>query len=123
MCFRLKQEVGSFALMADSGHGNMDFLQACKFAEGDSRILMQKMARDRLKEFAATGDGTGGDFSPDETRLCAQLGANMAAAAKAGMDKQEAWDNQWRTVYELAEAVIERVQHDGSDNYHAPVAA
>ena len=27
----------------------MDFLQCCKFAEGDSRILMQKMARDKLK--------------------------------------------------------------------------
>lgn len=28
-----------------------DFLQACKFAEGDSRILMQKMARDRYFTF------------------------------------------------------------------------
>jgi len=49
LCFRLKQEVGSFALMDDAGFKHMDFLQCCKFAEGDSRILMQKMARDRLK--------------------------------------------------------------------------
>lgn len=111
MCFRLKQEVGSFALMADSGHGNMDFLQACKFAEGDSRILMQKMARDRLKEFAS---GTGDDFTDDEKQLCGQLGAIMAAAAaKTGLDKQQAWDNEWRTVYDLADAVIHRVQKDG----------
>jgi len=27
----------------------LDFLQCCKFAEGDSRILMQKMTRDALK--------------------------------------------------------------------------
>ena len=56
--FALKQEVGSYALMEDSGFGNSDFLQACKFAEGDSRILMQKMARDRMRAFAkdpATG--------------------------------------------------------------------
>lgn len=111
MCFRLKQEVGSFALMADSGHGNMDFLQACKFAEGDSRILMQKMARDRLKEFAS---GTGDAFTDDEKQLCGQLGAIMAAAAaKTGLDKQQAWDNEWRTVYDLADAVIHRVQKDG----------
>jgi acyl-CoA oxidase len=107
MCFRLKQEVGSFALMADSGHGNMDFLQACKFAEGDSRILMQNLARDRLKQFAS---GVVEDFSEDEKRLCAKLGASMATAAKAGIDKQQAWDDDWRTVYALADAVIERVQ-------------
>jgi len=122
MCFRLKQEVGSFALMADSGHGNMDFLQACKFAEGDSRILMQKMARDRLKEFAAastsaTTEGAMDDFSKDEKRLCATLGKNMAEAMKAGVDKQQVWDNEWRTVYDLADAVIERVHNAGTDHF------
>jgi hypothetical protein len=113
MCFRLKQEVGSFALMGDSGFGNMDFLQACKFAEGDSRILMQKMARDRLKQFASTGGA--GDFSAEETRLCSKLGSRMAVAAKAGNDKQEVWDNEWETVYELAAAVMERVMDKGID--------
>jgi len=42
VCFRLKQEVGSYALMAGTGFEKMDYLQCCKFAEGDSRILMQK---------------------------------------------------------------------------------
>lgn len=31
-CFQLKQEVGSYALMHDSGFKHMDFLQCCKFA-------------------------------------------------------------------------------------------
>jgi len=31
-CFRLKQEVGSFALMHDAGFKHLDFLQCCKFA-------------------------------------------------------------------------------------------
>ena len=102
--------------MADSGHGNMDFLQACKFAEGDSRILMQKMARDRLKEFGSIGSSSDGDFSDDEKRLCTQLGQSMAKALKAGTAKQEAWDKEWKTVYALADAVIERVHQAGTDS-------
>merc|ERR1719469_556015 len=47
---RLEGEVGSFALMAESGFIYKDMLLCCKFAEGDSRILMQKMARDELKK-------------------------------------------------------------------------
>merc|ERR1712080_34458 len=43
LCFRLTQDVGSFALMNETGFGETHFLQACKFAEGDSRILMQKL--------------------------------------------------------------------------------
>lgn len=34
LTFRLKQEVGSFALMSDAGFRHLDFLQCCKFAEG-----------------------------------------------------------------------------------------
>ena len=41
----LCSQVGSYALMRDSGFAQTDFLQCCKFAEGDSRILLQKMAR------------------------------------------------------------------------------
>ena len=49
LCHRLKNDVGSYALMAGTGFENSDFLVCCKFAEGDSRVLMQKMSRDRLK--------------------------------------------------------------------------
>lgn len=102
--------------MGDSGFGNMDFLQACKFAEGDSRILMQKMARDRLKHFA-TGDKSCAAFSDEESRLCKRLGASMEAAIKAGTNKQQAWDNAWETVYELAEAVMDRVMDHGVQEF------
>ena len=49
LCFALQQEVGSFALLGGGGFEHLDMLLCCKFAEGDERILMQKMARDRLK--------------------------------------------------------------------------
>mmetsp|Transcript_48242 Transcript_48242/g.86987 ORF Transcript_48242/g.86987 Transcript_48242/m.86987 type:complete len:413 (+) Transcript_48242:100-1338(+) len=52
LCFKLKQELGSYALMGGTGFEKMDYLQCCKFAEGDSRILMQKMTRDRLQAFS-----------------------------------------------------------------------
>ena len=31
------------------GFDQSDFLTCCKFAEGDSRVLMQKMSRDRYR--------------------------------------------------------------------------
>lgn len=106
LCFRLKQEVGSFALMDDAGFKHMDFLQCCKFAEGDSRILMQKMARDRLKDFANTkGDGAVADL---ETRLCAEISSAMAKEIASSGDKQKAWDQSWQQVYALANAVMDR---------------
>ena len=104
LCHALKQEVGSYALMWNTGFENTDFLQCCKFAEGDSRILMQKMARDRLKLEASAG----GNGNAAEAALCARIGAGMAAAAKEGAGRKEAWDAQWVEVYELAELVMQR---------------
>jgi acyl-CoA oxidase len=46
--------VGSYALMDGTGFGHTDFLQCCKFAEGDSRILSQKLSRDAFGEFTKT---------------------------------------------------------------------
>lgn len=48
---RLKEEVGSYALIHGSGFENLDFLYCCRFAEGDSRILLLKIANDRLRNF------------------------------------------------------------------------
>merc|ERR1719174_2513167 len=79
LCFRLTQDVGSFALMDGTGFGETHFLQACKFAEGDSRILMQKLARDRIKAKKPVGNDK-------EQALAAQL---KEIAAKG----QEAWDD------------------------------
>jgi acyl-CoA oxidase len=58
-CHALQQEVGSFALLGGSGFEHMDMLLCCKFAEGDERILMQKMARDRLVSVQQGRGGSG----------------------------------------------------------------
>lgn len=94
LCFRLKQDVGSYALMGDTGFEQMDFLQACKFAEGDSRILMQKLARDRVKVTEAVG-------SSQEQGLVAELQKEMKNGAKA-------WDENFEKVYDLAWQVVVR---------------
>ena len=109
LCFRLKQEVGSYALMAGTGFEKMDFLQCCKFAEGDSRILMQKLTRDRLKRFAKhppkAGAAPGADAA--ELELCTTLGMAMSSG-----DPAVAWDDSFVTVYALAEAVMSRTMDE-----------
>lgn len=101
-CFRLKQEVGSYALMDDAGFKHLDFLQCCKFAEGDSRILMQKLARDEFKRYQK-GKGS-------EIDQCAVLEANLQSH---GGSPAEAWNDNWQGVYALAEAVMKRIEKDG----------
>merc|ERR1711865_772895 len=95
LCFRLKQDVGSFALMGGKGFGEMDFLQACKFAEGDSRILMQKVSRDRVKASQEVGSET-------EKALAAEL-------KQIAGQGQQAWDENFEKVYDLAWIVVKRV--------------
>lgn len=97
-CFKLKQEVGSYALMGGTGFEKLDYLQCCKFAEGDSRILMQKISRDRLQAFSQEQKGSEG-----ETRICRDLGQKLMTGGKT------AWVDNWKLVYGLADAVIERV--------------
>jgi len=112
---QLRNEVGSFALMRDSGFAQTDFLQCCKFAEGDSRILMQKMARDRVRLFEkAVEAGKGGDDKSEEAVLCAELLALMEQDVKAGTcaHKQVAWNHRWKEVYALSDAVMRRVMAD-----------
>lgn len=72
---------------------------------------MQKMARDRMRQFGK--DAKAGHAGPrpgheEETALCAQLGSALAAAK--GDKKAEAaiWDAEWRSVYGLAEAIMKR---------------
>lgn len=47
----LQNEIGSYAIMHESGFGHRDFLTCCKFAEGDTRILLQKIAREQIKKY------------------------------------------------------------------------
>lgn len=101
LCFALKQEVGSYALMAGTGFEQLDFLQCCKFAEGDSRILMQKMARDIVRSGAANAS---------EAAALKTLQAAVGQAAKGnGGDKAAAWDACWQQVYQLAEAHMQAI--------------
>jgi acyl-CoA oxidase len=81
--------------MDATGFGETHFLQACKFAEGDSRILMQKLARDRLKAKKDVG-------SEKELALVAQL---KQVAGKG----QEAWDEHFEDVYDLAWTMVTRI--------------
>merc|ERR1719253_1097370 len=83
-CFRLKQELGSYALMGGTGFEKMDYLQCCKFAEGDSRILMQKLVRDRLSQFSKNPEAP-----EEEKKACTELGmAVMSGGAPA-------WNQNW----------------------------
>merc|ERR1711935_327859 len=109
LCFRLKQEVGSYALMGGSGFEHMDFLQCCKFAEGDSRILMQKMSRDIMRSFSKTKGKPAGASEP-EIQLCGKLANAMQSGSKT------AWDDNWEMVYELAALVQIRVMKAWAPN-------
>jgi len=90
--FRLKQTVGSRALMIGSGFENMDGMQVAKFAEGESSLLMQRIARDTVKATAPSG------ISAEEAALRKELASAKPAEWIAKTDK----------VYYLAELVMDR---------------
>ena len=115
LAFRLKQEVGSYALMSGTGFDNTDFLQCCKFAEGDSRILSQKLARDCFTAFQQNDlESATGVKSEIELDLCQRIDEVIKDARRANprIDKIEAWDCAWRDVYRLAEVMCERIMHE-----------
>merc|ERR1711907_299762 len=81
------------------GFEQMDFLQCTKFAEGDSRILMQKMSRDRLKA-RKKNKQIGSDAEEAMVQELEQAMENGGATA---------WTDNWKRVYALAEVVMDRV--------------
>ena len=90
---KVEQEVGSYVLMGGSGFEHKDILLCCKFAEGDSRILQQKLVRDYLKHVqsmswpARIGSLTLGSSSQ---RGCMAAALKLAAAlssAQGGASK------------------------------------
>ena len=83
--------------------------QVTKFAEGDSRILMQKLARDRMKRHAREADAPPAPGEEEEARRCDELAARLAATASDKRAQQEAWDEHWELVYGIAHAVMDRV--------------
>jgi len=95
LCHSLKQEVGSYALMSRSGFGQTDFLQGCKFAEGDSRILQLKMARDSMKSI--------NNLVGEEREVAEVLNQKLVLLMqKNNGDKIAAWRDSWELVYKLA---------------------
>jgi len=114
----LRQEVGSYALIHSTGFELVDMLLCCKFAEGDSRILQLKLARDRLKALKK-----GGLLGALDGMLAGQ-GVEMLAAGRlamkltpAGRDVEKlavAMDDNWRELYGLAELVAARHMRQGS---------
>ena len=111
----LRMEVGSYALMAGTGFEiAQDMFLCCKFAEGDSRILMQKMARDRLKQlqragmlsgvmraFFATGDSR-------EVRAAISLAWALSGGGNDAQSMEKVWTSKWREVYGLADMICDR---------------
>lgn len=90
--FRLKQAVGSRALMVGSFFEGLDGMQVAKFAEGESFVLMQKIARDNVKNADAPG------MTEEEKAICSDL---------RGKGAQE-WVSKFDQVYYLAELVMDR---------------
>ena len=95
----LRQEVGSYALMHATGFELVDLLLCCKFAEGDSRILLQKLARDRLKRVQREGlIGTLRCTVSEgyEAFAALRLARKLGAAGKDVAKLAAAMDENWR---------------------------
>jgi len=114
---QLRLEVGSYALMHDTGFELVDMLLCCKFAEGDSRILQQKLARDRLRKLQRSGvSGEIGDmfvgraFSESVNAL--KLAQKLAPAGRDIKKLGELMDEHWSDIYELADQICERHIND-----------
>lgn len=107
----LRQEVGSYALMHDTGFELVDMLLTCKFAEGDSRILQQKLARDRLKRVAKGGLlGACQDILSQgaEGVAALRLAQKMAPAGRDLKKMAAALEANWKDLYALADLVCDR---------------
>ena len=103
---RLRQEVGSYALMAGTGFEHTDFLQCCKFAEGDSRVLMMKVARDRVKRAATRGALPRGTTRREYDAVHA-LQRALRRAEERGAKGAAAWEAAWFEAYEAARVVVD----------------
>ena len=116
LVYLLKREVGSFALMGGTGFEFNDFFLCCAFAEGDTRILMQKIARDKFKSFKSqsweiTGKSLvlGSEIIKKETQALIELtNALNQTNSKNESDSLKAWNDNYDLVYGLARLVCKR---------------
>ena len=85
-------------------------MTCCKFAEGDSRVLMMKMSRDRTKIFSKTSEAKALSIDPtwdEETKLCYTL-LNYARLTSPGSGAKVDMP-QWEMEYALAEVIMQRI--------------
>jgi len=111
----LRMEVGSYALMHDTGFELVDMFLCCKFAEGDSRILQQKLTRDRLKQLRSDGIGASVmkainpmDDENTEAMTALLLGQKLQPAGRDREKMAALMDEHWSDIYKLADQVSER---------------
>ena len=116
----LRLEVGSYALMHDTGFELVDMLLCCKFAEGDSRILQQKLTRDRLLALKAQGTAgalvacVGAGETAVEARAALSLARTLGAVPRGDRRAlSDAMDANWREIYGLAELIAARHVREG----------
>ena len=76
-----------------TGFESVDFITCCKFAEGDSRILQQKLARDHVRM------KTPSKF-PAEVKLIQEIRASK--------------NPSYTLIYELADIIVENSISDAS---------
>jgi acyl-CoA oxidase len=111
----LRMEVGSYALMHDTGFELVDMYLCCKFAEGDSRILQQKLTRDRLKKLQKGGVVAGVlqainpmDSESSEAMTALMLGQKLAPAGRDRKKMAALMEEHWEEIYTLADQVAAR---------------
>lgn len=101
--------------MDDTGFQHLDFLQCCKFAEGDSRILMQKLARDECGRLSKL-------FTLKQRPRCSRTAKKLVTAMSKATSENavQVWQLHWRDVYALAEEVMEEVVQKWSNASTSP---
>jgi len=108
----LRLEVGSYALMHQTGFELIDMFLCCKFAEGDSRILQMKLMRDRLKKLKKDGAFSTlmKIFGNDGKEALAALKlAQKLQPAGRDLKKMEAlFAENWEDIYALAALIEDR---------------
>jgi len=108
----LRLEVGSYALMHDTGFELMDMLLCCKFAEGDSRILQMKLARDRLKRIQREGLAkTAIQFlqpARKEVLAAGNLAWKLSSAGRDVKKMDALFRENWKDIYALSKLIEDR---------------
>ena len=106
--------------MAESGFIYKDMLLCCKFAEGDSRILLQKIARDELKRVQRAGLPNllyrmATETNPYELARAKQA-FTLVRKLRAAPSLGQGFEKEWEAVYALAETVCDCHYHNERPN-------